>query len=322
MINQIRVVLLGLALIGWSAAAQEFPSRTVRLLSPFPAGSGPDVAARLVMEKLSRYWSQPVIVEPRPGGNGVIAIEAMKTGAKDGHDLVVLENGHVAVNPTLFKKLPYDVERDLAPAALMYRTPFFVAASAAGPFQSVPDLIAAAKAKPKTLTYGTPFVGSTPHLGAALFESMTGTQMVHVPFKETSQLWSSVGTGEVSWALGTLGTTGPMVRAGKVKLIAIAAQERLPAQPDIPTVAEAGGPSGFEVSAWIALFAPRSTPPGTLDRINRDVNRALNEPDVRERYAAIGFQPLPDSRDALAQLVRSDSRKYAELIKRTGATVD
>jgi len=126
----------------------------------------------------------------------------------------------------------------------------------------------------------------------------------------------------VSWALGTLGTTGPMVRAGKVKLIAIAAQQRLPAQPDVPTVAEAGGPSGFELSAWIALFAPRSTPPATLDRINRDVNRALNEPDVRERYAAIGFQPLPDSRDALAQLVRSDSRKYAELIKRTGATVD
>jgi tripartite-type tricarboxylate transporter receptor subunit TctC len=305
-----------------AAGAQEFPAKQVRILSPFPSGSGPDVVSRLLADKLSRSWSQQVIVEARPGGNGVIAIEAMKNGAKDGHDLVVVDNGHVTINPSLFKKLSYNVERDLAPASLVFRTPFFIAVSAAGPIKSVPDLIAAAKAKPGSVSYGTPFVGSPSHLGSALFESMTGTQMLHVPFKETAQLFNSIGTGEVTWGLGTLATTGPMVRAGKVRLVAVAAPQRLATHPDIPTVAEAGGPAGYEVTGWVAFFGPSSAPAANLEKINRDVNRALNESDVRERMTAVGFQPLTEPRDALVKLLQADTKKYAELVKRTGATID
>jgi tripartite-type tricarboxylate transporter receptor subunit TctC len=317
-----RIAAVVLMLIAASAAAQEFPAKQVRLISPFPSGSGPDVMSRLLADKLSRYWNQTVIVEARPGGNGVIAIEAMKSGAKDGHDLVVVDNGHVTINPSLFKKLSYNVERDLAPAALIFRTPFFIAVSAAGPIKSVPDLIAAAKAKPGTVSYGTPFVGSPSHLGSALFESQTGTQMIHVPFKETAQLFNSIGTGEVTWGLGTLATTGPMVRAGKVRLIAVAAPARLTTHADIPTVAEAGGPAGYEVNGWVAFMGPRAAPVANLEKINRDVNRALNEVDVRDKFSAVGFQPLPDSRDALVKLLESDSKKYAELVKRTGASID
>ena len=316
------VAVIALMLGAATAAAQEFPSKQVRLISPFPSGSGPDVMSRLLADKLSRYWNQTVIVEARPGGNGVIAIEAMKSGAKDGHDLVVVDNGHVTINPSLFKKLSYNVERDLAPAALIFRTPFFIAVSAAGPIKSVPDLIAAAKAKPGTVSYGTPFVGSPSHLGSALFESLTGTQMIHVPFKETAQLFNSIGTGEVTWGLGTLATTGPMVRAGKVRLIAVAAPARLPTHADIPTVGEAGGPAGYEVNGWVAFMAPRAAATANLEKINRDVNRALNEADVREKFTAVGFQPLPESREALVKLLEADSRKYAELVKRTGASID
>ena len=317
-----RILGVALMLIAASAAAQDFPSKQVRLISPFPSGSGPDVMSRLLADKLTKYWGQTVIVEARPGGNGVIAIEAMKSGAKDGHDLVVVDNGHVTINPSLFKKLSYNVERDLAPAALIFRTPFFIAVSAAGPIKSVPDLIAAAKAKPGTVSYGTPFVGSPSHLGSALFESLTGTQMIHVPFKETAQLFNSIGTGEVTWGLGTLATTGPMVRAGKVRLIAVAAPARLATHADIPTVSEAGGPAGYEVNGWVAFMGPRSAPAANLDKINRDVNRALNEADVREKFTAVGFQPLPESREALVKLLESDSKKYAELVKRTGASID
>lgn len=305
-----------------TAGAQGFPQRPLKIVSPFPAGSGPDVVARLLADKMAKPLGQQVVVEARPGANGFIAIEAVKRSAPDGHELLVVDNGHVTINPTLFKKLPYDVDKDFAPVGMVFRTPFFVAVSASGPYKTVGELIAAAKATPGKLSYGTPFVGSPSHLGSAMLESMTGTQMIHVPFKETSQLFNAVGTGEVSWSLGTLATTGPMVRAGRVKLIAIAAPARLPTHADIPTVGESGGPQGFDVNAWVGVLAPRGVPADTLAVLNRELNRALADPEVRERFANIGFQPIPTSPGEFADVLRADTQKYGELVRRTGATVD
>ena len=304
------------------ASAQDFPTRTVRIVSPFPGGSGPDAAARVLAERLGRDWHQSVFVEPKPGAGGFLAVESVKNGAQDGHDLLIAENGLITISPSLFKKLPFDVDRDLAPAALFFRTPFFITVAANGPIQSTAQLIAAARAAPGMLTYGTPRVGSTPHLGSAQFEALTQTKMTHVPFKETTQLFTSVATGDVSWALGTVATTGALVRSGKLKLIAVAAPSRLSSHPDVQTVAESGGPNGYEVSAWVGLFARKGTPAATLDKIQRDVAKALAEPEVRDRLAAIGYEPVVASREEFAAVIRSDTRKNAELVARTGATAD
>ena len=314
--------ILTLALIApFLSHGQTFPTKTVRIISPYPAGAGPDTVARLLAEKLAKAWGQQVIVEARPGGNGFIAIEAVKKSG-DGHDILMVDNGHIAVNPSLFKRLPYDVEKDFQPAALIYRTDFLIAVKADGPYKTVGDLIAAAKADPGKISYATPFVGSPSHLGSALLEMRTGTQMLHVPFKETSQMVAAVGNGDVTWTLTTLATGGPMVRAGKVKFIAIAAAARLPTQPDIPTVLESGGPADYEVNGWVAFLSPRGAHRDAVGSINAEVNRALGEPDIRERLSTFGFTPLPSSRRELNDLIRHDTAKFAELVKKTGATID
>jgi tripartite-type tricarboxylate transporter receptor subunit TctC len=302
--------------------AQAFPTKTVRIVSPYPTGAGPDTVARLLAEKMAKSWGQQVIVEARPGGNGFIAIDAVKKATPDGHDMVMVDSGHVAVNPTLFKRLPYDLDKDFAPAALIYRTDFLIAVSTSTPYKTVGELIAAAKANPGKISYATPFVGSPSHLGSALLEMRTDTQMLHVPFKETSQMVAAVGNGEVTWTLTTLATAGPLVRAGKVKFIAIAAKSRLASQPDIPTVLESGGPADYEVNAWVAFLVPRATPREVVAVINRDVNRALAEPDIRERLGTFGFTPLPSTTAQLAELIRADTVKYGELVRKTGATID
>ena len=311
--------------LAWTATdvqAQEFPTRIVRIVSPFPTGSGPDAAARVLADRLERYWNQHVLVEPKPGGSGFIAADAVKNGAADGHDLLITDNGLVTISPSLFKKLPFDVERDFAPAALFFRTPFYITIASNGPIQTPKQLIAAARANPGGVSYGSPFIGSPSHLGSALFEMQTKTRMIHVPFKETTQLFTAVASGDVTWALGTVAPTGALVRAGKLKLIAVAAPSRVGTQPDVPTVAEAGGPEGYEVTAWVGFLARRGTPAATLDKIQRDVGRALNEPEVKAALATIGFEPVQSSRDAFAALIRSDTKKNAELVARSGAKAD
>jgi tripartite-type tricarboxylate transporter receptor subunit TctC len=305
-----------------SAGAQEFPSKVIKLTSPYSAGSGPDVIARAVAEKMSKTWGQQVIVDARPGANGFIAMEAVKRAPADGHDLAIVGNAHMTINPALFRKLPYDAKADFAPVAMLYSTPFFIAVSANGPYRTMADLIADAKANPGKISYGSPYIGSPSHLGSALLESSTDTKMIHVPFKDALQIFTSIANGDVGWALGTLGTAGALVRAGKIKLIAVAARKRLPSHPDIPTVDEAAGLKGFDVDAWVAVMAPRRTPPAVVQRINAEVNKILDQPDVKDRLTALGFVPAPDTPEGLAQTIDRDLKKYGELVKRTGASAE
>ena len=304
-----------------AVAAQTFPTKTVRIVSPYPPGAGPDTVARLLAEKLSRGWGQQVIVEPRPGANGFIAMDVVKKST-DAHDMALADNGHIAVAPSLFKRLPYDVEKDFQPAALIYRADFLIAVATNAPYKSVGDLVAAAKASPGRISYATPFVGSPSHLGSALLEMRTGTQMLHVPFKETSQMVAAVGNGDVTWTLTTLATAGSLVRAGKVRFLAVAAKSRLPAQLEIPTVPESGGPADYEVNGWVALLSPAAAPREAVEAINAAVSKAVAEPDLRERLTTFGFTPLASSRAALAELIRADTAKFGELVRKTGATID
>lgn len=311
-----------LALAGSAAFAQAFPSKPVKVAVPYAAGTGPDVFVRYLSERLSRGWGQQIVVENKPGASGFIAIDGLKAAAPDGHELLIAANGHTAMNPALYRKLPYDPEKDMVPVALTYRTPFFVAVAAKGPYQSVPALIAAAKAKPGDVSYGTPYVGSPSHLGSAALEMLAGISMLHVPFRDQNQAFVSIANGELGWMLSTYASAVPMMKAGRIKLLAIATSERYPSYPDIPTVKEAGGPAGLEVEGWIAFFGPRGIPADVVRRINADVNAQLRAPEVIAYMRNAGWEPAPMTPEQLVELIRRDTARYAELVRRTGARID
>ena len=303
-------------------ATTAWPTKPVRIITPFPVGGGPDGLARLVADKLSRKWGQPVVVENRPGGNGFIAIDAFKRGAKDGHDLIQLDNVHLAAYPALFKKLPYDAEKDFDPILPMFRTYFFFTVPTASPYKTVGDLIADAKKNPGKLNYGSWSVGNPVHLGSELFEAVTGTQMEHVIYKETTQLYTSVATGELSFALGSSATAGPLYRAGKIKLLAVAAPKRTVGYEDVPTVAESGGPANFEVIGWNAIAAPRGLPAAVTDKIKRDVEEALAAPDAKEKFLSFGYEPFPQTREQFNAFIASESKRFGDVIRNANLSLD
>jgi tripartite-type tricarboxylate transporter receptor subunit TctC len=186
----------------------------------------------------------------------------------------------------------------------------------------VPALIAAAKANPGAVSYGSSYVGSPSHLGSAEFEFLTGTKMIHVPYKDQSQMYVAIAGGDVGWAFSTLGSALPLMQSGRLKLIAIAARHRLATLPDVPTLEEAGGPAGMVVDAWLAVVAPRGTPVEIVRRINADINRQLADPEVMEQLKRFGFEPAPGTPEQLAEVIRTEEKKFAELVRRTGATAD
>jgi len=304
------------------AQAQDFPTKPVRILTPFPAGAGPEAVVRVLAEKLQKKWGKPVIVENKPGANGFLAIDAFKRGATDGHDLVQLDNVHLVAYPHLFKKLPYDPVKDFDPITPLFRTYFFVGVPASSPYKNVGDILADAKAHPGKLNYGSWSVGNPVHLGSALLESMTGTEMQHIIYKEVSMLYTGVATGELHWSLGSLASAGPMQRSGKIRFIGVTAPKRHAAFPDVPTVAESGGPAGYEVTGWTTIAAPKGLPKAVADKIQKDIEAALAEPDMKERYAAFGYEPFPATRDQFNAYIASESTKYADVIKRAKASLD
>ena len=317
---RVAMVLL-VASAAASVAAQSFPSRIVRLTAPYSPGAAPAVFARAIADKLAKAWSQPVVVDAKPGASGFIAIEAVKNAPADGHELLIVSNSHVAINPSLYKKLPYDPQKDFVPVAMLYHTPFFLAVASAGPYRDVPALIAAAKAAPGSVSYGSSYVGSPSHLGSAEFEYLTGTKMIHAPYKDQSQMYVGIANGDVGWAFTTLGSALPLLSAGRLKLIAVTAPSRVPYLPDVPTLAEAGGPP-MTVGSWLAIVAPRGTPSAAVTKINGDINRALGDPDVQQLLKTFGFEGTPQTPEQLADEFRADTKRFAELVKRTGATAD
>jgi len=311
-----------LALMG-GAQADDFPSKPVRILTPFPAGSGPDAWLRIVSEKLQKKWGKPVIIENKPGGNGFIAIDAWKQRAgSDPHELIQLDNVHLAAYPHLFKKLPYDPVKDFDVLQPLFRGYFFVAVPTASKYKSVGDIVADAKARPGALNYGSWSVGNPVHLGSALFESMSGTQMQHVIYKEVPMLYTGVANGELDWALGTLGSTGPLFKAGKLRYLAVAAPTRQSYAPDVPTIAEAGGPAGVEISGWTVVAAPKGVPKATADKIRADIAAALAEPDMKDRYATFGYSPYAPTAEQFTAFMASESAKFADVVKKAKVSLD
>lgn len=300
-----------------SAHAQEWPTKTVRLISPYPVGGGPDGIARLLADKLSKKWGQPVVVENRPGGNGFIAIDAFKRGATDGHDLLQLDSVHLTAYPYMFKKLPYDVNKDFDPIVPMFQSFLFFVVPTHSKYKTVADLIADAKTRPGKINYGSWSIGNPVHLGVEELQELAGIKVEHVLYKETTQLYTSVGTGELDFSIGSAGTAGPMYRAGKLRLLAVAGPKRMEAYPDVPTVAESGGPAkGYEVSGWNTLVGPKNLSPAIQEKIRKDVAQALSGPDVKEKFLTFGYVPLNLDRPQFRKFIDTEAARYSAVIKR------
>jgi len=299
-----------------SMAQTTFPDKPVRLILAYSTGTGPDTVARLIAERLSEKWKQQVIVDNRAGASGFIAIQGLKSAPADGYNLLVVDNGHVAVNPHIHKTIPFDSAKDFAGVTTVFKNPFFIATSSSGPVDSVPKLIAMAKAKPGELSYGSPFVGSPSHLGGALFEQMTDTKMIHAPFKEMGQMLASVAGQDVSWFLGSVSSTKPFVDSGRMNLLAVASSKRLAGFEKIPTVEEAGGPKGYVVEAWVGFIARKGTPDAVIAKINRDVVEILQSAPMKKRLTEMGIETWPSTPTELDGLIARETISYGELVKK------
>lgn len=310
--------LLSLVFLSDQAQAQFQPTRPVRIITPLSAGSGPDAALRALAEELSKKWGKPVIVDNRPGGNGFIAISAFKDLAADGHELIMAEGGQLTVHPHTFRKLPYDPVKDLEPVRWMLLSKFFVAVAANSPYKTIDDIVRAAKEKPDAVLYGSFYTGSPPHLGALKLQSLTGTQMRHIPYKEMVQLYTAVSTGEVDWALGSLASAGPIEKTGRLKFITIAAAKRFELYPNVPASSESSTAKEFVVTGWNGIFAPRGTPKEVREKIANDVSQVLATPQMAERYKTFGYEDPRLSTDAFARQIAKETVEWKKIISEAG----
>ncbi len=302
--------------------AQNYPNKPIKFVTPFSAGSGPDVALRTLTDKMSKDLGQPVIVENKPGGNGFIALQAAKAAPADGYTVAQMDDGHISLLPLLYKNIPYNVSKDFEPVGTMFKTYFFVTTATTSPWKNMADLIAAAKAKPGEMNYGSWSIGSPGHIGGEILEEAAGVKMVHVPFKETPMVYQSVANGDVQWAFGTAGSSGPMYRAKKVKYLAIAAPKRNALFPDVPTVAEAGGPTNFELGAWVGLAVPKGTPGDIIARLNASIAKALSEADVKEKFAGFGFDTFTSKPQDIPKLIEADEKRFSQVVKRAKISIE
>lgn len=307
----------------WTPAlAQSYPGKTVRVITPFPAGAGPDAAMRLLAEQMGRKWGQPVVIDNRPGGNGFIAISAFRNAAPDNHTLLLIDSSHATVHPLTYSNLPYDVQRDLQPIGMILRTPFFIAVAADSPYRTLEDIVAAAKARPDAVTYGSWFIGSPGHIGALRLQALRGISMRHVPYKDFGQLYASVATKEVDWALGSVASASAMERAGKLRFIAVAARQRDPLYPNVPATGESPQLADFEVSAWVGLFAPKSIPGALTGRLAADLREAMDKPEVVDRYKTMGYESPRLSPNEFAQLIQKETKGWEGVIRSASLRFD
>lgn len=321
-ILMLLIAALALPLAAWGVHAQGYPEKTVRMIVGYPPGGGTDVTARILTPKLSEYLGQPVVIENRPGATGITAAGYVAKSQPDGYTLMM---GHVSINaiaPSVFAKLPYDAAKDFAPVILAASVPHFIVVHPSQPVKSVAELIALAKANPGKLTFPSAGNASTPHLAGEMFKSMTGVNMVHVPYKGTGQSMQDLLGGVHAVAFDTMPAVVPYIRAGKLRSLAVTGAKRLAEFPDLPTVAEAGVP-GYQMTTWYGVFAPAATPKAIIDRLHSEIARAMQAPDVRERLTQIGVDDtVTRSPEEFGAMVRADIVRYAKVVQAAGVRID
>jgi tripartite-type tricarboxylate transporter receptor subunit TctC len=310
------LVMTFLALAAGVASAQEYPSKPVRILVPYPPGGASDVTARLLADKLSKRWGgKPVFVENKSGANGVIGTETIARAQPDGYTLGLVASSHVA-NPALFKKLPYDM-KDMVPVTMTAQVQLGLVVHPSLPVNSVRDLVAYLKANPGKVAVATSGRGSNPQLWALYFQSLTGTQMLDVPYKGSGAAHPDLLSGQTQVMFDAVASIMPHVRSGKVKLLAVGGEKRSPFLPDTPTMQEAGVP-GYVMASWGAVIVPAKTPRPIVELLHRDIVASMNEPDAKERLAGLLAEVIANTPAEAAAIMNAEEARLTKLIRDVG----
>jgi tripartite-type tricarboxylate transporter receptor subunit TctC len=325
--NTIKRVIAGAALIALSlcavtASAQDaYPSRPIRLVVPFPPGGGTDIIARVIGNKLTETLKWSVVVDNRPGAGGNIGVDLAAKAPADGYTIVMGQTSNLAVNPTLYAKLPYDPVKDLTPIATVADAPLVLVVAAGSKYKTLADAVAAAKARPGDLTLATPGNGTVAHLTGELFQRAAGIRLQHVPYKGSTQAITDLLGGTVDLFMASVPTAISHLKSGKMRALAVTSAKRSPGLPDVPTINDAGY-QGFDANTWFGLAAPAGTPAHVVARLNTEVNRVLQMPDVRDKIRGEGGDALGGTPEAFGALIKNDMVKWGKIVRESGAKID
>ena len=304
------------------AWAQEFPARPIRMLVAFAPGGNTDILARAVGARMTEHWGKPVVVDNRPGGAGVLAAEIVAKAPPDGHTVFVASTGELSINPSLFKKLPYDVQRDYAPVTLGTVSPLLIVVHPSFPPRTFKELLDVARAKPRTLSYASVGVGTPQHLSGELFKMATGTDIVHVPYKGGAPATTALlGGQEVQFGFVGMGPVIPLIKAGRLRPLAISTAKRSTHVPDVPTLQEQGV-KDFDTSIWFAFVVPAKTPKAVIDKLNAEIGRILRSTDARDYLIGTGVEVAPGTPEELARFMKAEAAKYRKIIEMSGTKAD
>ena len=307
-------------LLGSAVYSQSFPSRPVRIVVPYPAGGTTDIVARVVAQKLSMVWGRQVVVDNRAGAGGNIGVENAARSSADGYTILMAGVSYT-INPSLYKKIPYDPVNDFLPITQVASTPQILEVHPALPVNSVKELISLARSRPGQLFYGSAGSGTTLHLSAELFNSMTSVKMTHVPYKGVTAALMDLMSGQVQVVIDSQPSSLPYIKAGKLKGLAVTSAKRAVAVPDVPTLSEAGVP-GYEATSWYGAFAPAGTPPDVLKKIETDFIAVIKMPDVQNQLLVLGAEPIGNTAEQFARVIKEELAKWAKVVHTSGARVD
>ncbi|MGE8618262.1 MAG: Bug family tripartite tricarboxylate transporter substrate binding protein [Achromobacter spanius] len=316
-------VLSGLALVcvAGLSAAQGYPDKPIRLIVPFPPGGGTDVLAREAALKVAKNTGWNIVTENRPGSGGNIGVDNVAKSAPDGYSLVLGQTSNLAINPTLYAKLPYDPEKDLTAIGLIADAPLVLVVPANSPLKSFDDMIAAARAKPELLTYASSGNGTVAHLAAVQLQNAAGIKLTHIPYKGAAQASNDLIGGQIDMYLSSVPTLIGHIRNGKMRALAVTAAQRASDLPDVPTIAERGYP-GFEAVTWFGLAAPAGVPKEIVQRLNAEFNKALQTSDLSQKYQEQGARVLTSTPEDFAKLIHDDRIRWGKIVKDSGARVE
>jgi tripartite-type tricarboxylate transporter receptor subunit TctC len=323
MVTRRRFILAGLATAAGSSFAQEaYPARPIRVIVPHAAGGGVDILTRHLGEHIRPLLGQPFIVENKPGANGMIGAQAAALAAPDGYTLLMASAGEIAISPHLYRKMTYDPLKDLQPVTLGTKVPNVLTVHPSVPAHNTAELIALAKARPGGLTYGSSGIGNLQHLNGELFNSLAGTRIVHVPYKGAAPLITDLAAGQITMGFTSVAAAISLVKAGKLRPIAVTSKERVLALADVPALAETPALAAYELNNWFGLFAPGGTPSAMVQVLNAAAVKALASPELQKKLVEQGGIPSPGTPDAFRALIVADSKKFAQIIRDVGIPME
>ena len=318
--SRVFAVLVACLLAG-SAFAQTYPSKPVRVIIPWPPGQATDLAARIVADKLSQQMGQPFVADNRPGAGGAIGTDAVAKAAPDGYTLLAASSGPVSIMPNL-QKTPYEPLRDLAPVSLVALAPFALVSAPSFPAQNAKELVALVKASPDKYAFSSSGTGATAHLFSELFHSMAQLKARHIPYKGSAPAMTDVINGQIDYTIETVASVVGHVKAGRLRVYGVSTARRSSALPDAPPLAEAAGIPGYDVAAWIGYAAPAGTPPEIRARLAAEIQKAMQSPDLKERYLALGLETASNTPDELGQYLKREQERYGSIIKGANIKVE